>query len=58
MTVTPRHEEVEAGFRALLESSDVREPDSVGYEPDAVVFYWHEPKLAVFVDFDDEGAPG
>ena len=56
MTLTPRHEEVEASFRALLESADVAEPDAVGYERDAVVFYWHEPKLAVFVDFDGDGA--
>jgi hypothetical protein len=26
----------------------------VGYEPDAVVFFWHEQKLVVFVDFDSE----
>jgi hypothetical protein len=56
MTLTPRHEEVEAGFRALLESADVTAPDAVGYEPDAVVFYWHESKLVVFVDFDADEA--
>ena len=50
---TPRHEDVEARFRELLESADLPPPDDVGYEPEAVVFYWHEQKLAVFVDFDD-----
>jgi hypothetical protein len=53
MATRPTHEEVEARFRALLESADLPAPDDVGYEPDSVVFYWHEPKLAVCVDFDD-----
>jgi hypothetical protein len=53
MAMTPRHEEVEERFRALLQSSDLPPPDDVGYEPDSVVFYWHDPKLAVCVDFDD-----
>jgi hypothetical protein len=56
--VTPRHRDVEAHFRALLESADLPVPDDVGYEPDAVVFYWHEPKLAVFVDFESGGEGG
>jgi len=53
MSVTPRHRDAEARFRELLESADLPVPDEVGYEPDAVVFYWHEPKVAVFVDFDE-----
>jgi hypothetical protein len=53
MSATPRHEDVEAGFRALLDSADLPEPDDVGYEPDGVVFRWHEQKLVVFVDFDE-----
>ena len=48
------HEELETRFRALLESADLPPPDDVSYEPDGVVFIWHENKLVVFVDFDDE----
>ena len=48
------HQEVESRFRALLESADLPAPDEVGHEPDGVVFIWHENKLVVFVDFDDE----
>ena len=50
------HEEVEQRFRGLLESADLPPPDDVGYEPDGVVFIWHEKKLVVFVDFDDEAS--
>jgi len=51
----PRHRDVEARFRALLSSAGLPAPDDVGYEPGAVVFFWVEPKLAVIVDFDDDG---
>jgi hypothetical protein len=54
MPVTQRHRDAEARFRELLESADLPGPDEVGYEPDSVVFYWHEPKLAVFVDFEED----
>ncbi len=43
------------GFRAMLADEALPAPDEVGYEPDSVVFYWHEPKVAVFVDFEDDG---
>jgi hypothetical protein len=52
MPCTARHRETEARFRELLESADLPGPDEVGYEPDSVVFYWHEQKVAVFVDFE------
>ena len=51
---TTRHEEVEARFRALLEDDGFAAPDDVGYEPGSVVFYWHEPKLAVVIDFEGD----
>jgi hypothetical protein len=54
MSCTPRHQEAEARFRELLQSAELPGPDEVGYEPDSVVFYWHDPKLAVFVDFEDD----
>jgi hypothetical protein len=50
---TSRHQEVETRFRALVADADLPPPDDVGYEPESVVFYWHEPKLAVVVDFDE-----
>ena len=50
MAMTPQHRSAEARFRRLLASADVPEPDAVEYEPDAVLFLWHEPKLAVFLD--------
>jgi hypothetical protein len=56
MSCTPRHQEAEARFRELLESAELPGPDEVGYEPDSVVFYWHDPKVAVFVDFFEEDA--
>ena len=51
---TGRHLEIEARFREIVEEAELDAPDEVGYEPESVVFYWHEPKLAVFVDFDDD----
>jgi hypothetical protein len=55
MSCTARHQEAEARFRELLESAELPGPDEVGYEPDSVVFYWHEPEVAVFVDFEPDG---
>jgi hypothetical protein len=49
----PTHQQVEERFRKVIEASALPEPDEVRYEPDSVLFLWHEPKLAVFVDFDD-----
>ena len=53
MTARPTHQEVEARFRGFLAGADLPPPDDVGYEHEAVVFYWNEPKLAVVVDFDE-----
>jgi len=52
MRATERHREAEERFRELLGEAELPAPDEVGYEPESVVFYWHEPKLAVFVDFE------
>jgi hypothetical protein len=52
MKITARHQEVEAGFRRLVEDYELTPPDRVVYEPEAVVFVWDESKLAVVVDFD------
>jgi hypothetical protein len=53
VTTAPTHQEIETRLRALLAVADLPPPDDVGYEPESVVFYWHEPKLAVVIDFDD-----
>ena len=55
VAATARHQEVESHFRELLSDASLPAPDDVGYEPESVVFYWHEPKLAVVVDFDELG---
>jgi hypothetical protein len=54
MGATQRHLDAEVRMRELLESADLPAPDAVGYEPDSVVFYWSEPKLAVYVGFEDD----
>jgi hypothetical protein len=50
MPITPEHRSAETRFRELLSSADIPQPDAVEYEPDAVLFLWHDLKLAVFVD--------
>jgi hypothetical protein len=52
MEISDRHREVERRFRRLVADADMLEPDRVEYEPEAVVFFWDGPKLAVAVDFD------
>lgn len=52
MPITARHRDAESRFRKLLTDAALPEPDDVEYEPESVVFFWHEPKVAVFVDFD------
>jgi len=54
MTITERHRAAESRFRQLLADATLPEPDEVEYEPESVVFYWHEPKVAVFVDLPKE----
>jgi hypothetical protein len=52
MEITDRHRDVERRFRRLVADAELLEPDRVEYEPEAVVFRWDGPKLAVAVDFD------
>lgn len=54
MEPTPRHREAEAAFRSLLEEGGLPQPDSVEVSPARLLFLWHEPKLAVAVDLDDD----
>ena len=57
MDITPRHEEAEAGFRALLADAGIEPPDAVEYATESLTFFWTGPKLAVIVDLDDAEAP-
>ena len=57
MRATERHREAEERFRGLLIEAELPPPDEVSYEPESVGFYWHEPTLVVFVDFEDDDEP-
>jgi hypothetical protein len=56
MPPTIRHHEAEVAFRRLIEDGELAEPDAVQYTDEGVVFVWHEPQLAVVVEFDDPPA--
>ena len=44
-------------MRALIEDAGIAPPDAVEHAPTSVVLLWHEQKLAVVVDLDEEGEP-
>jgi hypothetical protein len=60
MQPTARHQHVESTFRELVQDAGLSAPDHVDYVPESVIFYWEEPRVAVFVDFDQDepGSPG
>lgn len=43
----------ERDMRALIEGSDLPDPDDVEYGEDSVYFVWHEQKLVVAVDITE-----
>jgi len=47
-------EEAEEYFRQMLADGEIDQPDDVEYDPAAneLVFFWHEPKLAVVLELD------
>jgi len=53
----PTHAEAEERMRELIASGGLAEPDEVRYEfdPDEVVFVWHQPRLAVIVELEEAG---
>ena len=57
---TPTHADAEQRMRELIEKAALREPDEVSYEfdPNEVVLTWHDPKLKVVVDLDDDSSSG
>jgi hypothetical protein len=57
MDITPRHQEAETRFRALLEEGGIEPPDAIEYGAESVTFLWTAQKLAVVVDLDDAEAP-
>jgi hypothetical protein len=54
MDTDTRAAETEARFRALLEGSDLPQPDVVEHLPGELLFLWHDRKLAVAVDLTDD----
>jgi hypothetical protein len=50
MPVTDRHRDAEAHFRALLAKAELPPPDRVSYEPEELVFFFEDRKLAVIVE--------
>jgi hypothetical protein len=57
MPTSPDHADVEARMRALIEDAGIAPPDAVEHAPSSVVLLWHEQRLAVVVDLDEEGEP-
>jgi hypothetical protein len=53
---TARHEQVELSFRQLVDDAGLASPDRVDYVDGSVIFYWDDPRLAVFVDFNRDDA--
>ena len=54
MLPNARHRRVESVFRGLLDAAGLDAPDRVEYMPESVGFYWDDPRVAVFVDFEGE----
>lgn len=52
----PDHHDAEQQMRELVREAGLPEPDEAryGFDPDEVVLLWHERKLAVAVDLEDE----
>lgn len=52
---TPSREEIEQAMRSLLENAALPEPDEVlPHANGGIVCLWHEQKVAIVVDPDDE----
>ena len=41
----------------MLADGEIEQPDDVEYDPAAneLVFFWHEPKVAIVVELDGDG---
>ena len=58
MQPSARHQTAETRFRELITSAGLDQPDGVDYEPDALVFRWSGPKVAVVVDLEPPPGSG
>jgi hypothetical protein len=52
-----RHDHAEAHFRALLDDSELPQPDEVAHLRRCLIFLWEPSKFVVLIDLD-ELAPG
>lgn len=57
MQPSTRHQIAEARFRELVTGAGLEQPDGVDYEPDALIFRWTGPKVAVVVDLEAPAQP-
>lgn len=55
MPSTDAHEAAERAMRELLTGEGLPQPDEVEYRESSIVLLWHETKLAVVIDLDDDG---
>ena len=54
---TDRHMQIEQRFTRILTDEGYAPPDRVLYEERAVGFVYDEPKVVIYIDFDDDGTP-
>ena len=52
MQPSARHQTAETRFRELVTGAGLDQPDRVDYEPEALVFRWSGPMVAVVVDLE------
>jgi len=52
----PTPDQAEEYFRQMLADGEIEQPDEVEYDPAAneLVFFWHEPHLAVVLELDSD----
>ena len=48
-----RHREIERRMLDLIAGAELQAPDEVAYEPESVLFIWHDTKAVVCVDLHD-----
>jgi hypothetical protein len=48
---------IETRFRALLTAEGLAQPDEVERRADELVFLWHDQKLAIAVQLEDDQPP-
>jgi hypothetical protein len=56
MSSTDAHEAAERAMRELLTGEGLPQPDEVEYRDASIVLLWHDTKLAVVVELEDDEA--